>query len=118
MIQSQKSTQDPSTVTDWSYLGHSMSFDLCKREIRDKVMTQQLFKRVSPYWMEIRTKQVQAILDKRTTGTDPIWAVATVDISGQNTSQTMAQRKFVIKVTCKVYVYSESVLLIFENIGN
>ena len=117
MIQSQKSTQDPSMVTDWSYLGHSMSFDLCKREIRDKVMTQQLFKRISPYWMEIRTKQIQAILDKRTTGTDPIWAMATVDISGQNTSQTMAQRKFVIKVTCKVYVFSESVLLVYETIG-
>lgn len=116
MIQSQKSTQDPSTVTDWSYLGHSMSFDLCKREIRDKVMTQQLFKRISPTWMDIRTKQVQAILDKRTTGSDPIWASATVDITGQNTSTTMAKHQFVIKVTCKVYVYSETVLLIFENL--
>ena len=117
MIQSQKSTQDPSTVTDWSYLGHSMSFDLCKREIRDKVMTQQVFKRISPYYMDMRTKQVQAILDKRTTGTDPIWATATVDITGQNTPTTMAKRQFVIKVTCKVYVYSETVLLIFENLS-
>lgn len=116
MIQSQKSTQDPSTVTDWSYLGHSMSFDLCKREIRDKVMTQQVFKRISPYYMDMRTKQVQAILDKRTTGTDPIWATASVDITGQNTPTTMAKRQFVIKVTCKVYVYSETVLLIFENL--
>ena len=117
MIQSQKSTQDPATVTDWSYLGHSMSFDLCKREIRDKVMTQQVFKRISPYYMDMRTKQVQAILDKRTTGPDPIWATASVDITGQNTPTTMAKRQFVIKVTCKVYVYSETVLLIFENLS-
>ena len=117
MIQSQKSTQDPSTVTDWSYLGHSMSFDLCKREIRDKVMINQVFKRINKYWMDIRTKQVQAILDKRTTGTDPIWAMANVDIIGQNTPTTMAKRQFVIKVTCKVYVYSETVLLIFENLS-
>ena len=117
MIQSQKSTQDPSMVTDWSYLGHSMSFDLCKREIRDKVMVQQVFKRINQYWMDIRTKQVQAILDKRTTGTDPIWAMAHVDITGQNTPTTMAKRQFVIKVTCKVYVYSETVLLIFENLS-
>ena len=117
MIQSQKSTQDPSTVTDWSYLGHSMSFDLCKREIRDKVMVKQVFKRINQYWMDIRTKQVQAILDKRTTGVDPIWATATVDITGQNTPTTMAKRQFVMKVTCKVYVYSETVLLIFENLA-
>ena len=117
MIQSQKSTQDPSMVTDWSYLGHSMSFDLCKREIRDKVMVQQVFKRINQYWMDIRTKQVQAILDKRTTGVDPIWATASVDITGQNTPTTMAKRQFVIKVTCKVYVYSETVLLIFENLA-
>lgn len=117
MIQSQKSTQDPATVTDWSYLGHSMSFDLCKREIRDKVMVNQVFKRINQYWMDIRTKQVQAILDKRTTGTDPIWATASVSILDQNTPQTMAKRQFVIKVTCKVYVYSETVLLIFENLS-
>jgi len=113
MIQGQKSTQDPSSVTDWSYLGHSMSFDLCKREIRDKVMVEQVHKRISDYWYNIRTKQVQAILDKRITGTDPIWAEATVDIASVNTPQTKAARKFMITVKVKVYPYSDYVVLTF-----
>lgn len=113
MIQSQKTTQDPANVTDWSYLGHSMSFDLCKREIRDNVMVKQLHKRISDYYFNIRTKQVQAILDKRTTGTDPIWSSATVDIAGVNTPSTKAQRKFMITVKVKVYPYSDTVVLTF-----
>ena len=112
MMQSQKSTQD-GPVTDWSYLGHSMSFDLCKREIRDKVMTDQLHKRINDYWYNIRTKQVQAILDKRITGHDPIWAEATVDIASVNNPKTKAQRKFMITVKVKVYPYSDYVVLTF-----
>lgn len=116
MMQSQKSTQD-GMVTDWSYLGHSMSFDLCKREIRDKVMVDQLHKRINDYWYNIRTKQVQAILDKRITGTDPIWAEATVDIASVNTAQTKAQRKFMITVKVKVYPYSDYVVLTFTTMA-
>jgi hypothetical protein len=112
MMQSQKSTQD-GPVTDWSYLGHSMSFDLCKREIRDKVMLDQLHKRINDYWYNIRTKQVQAILDKRITGHDPIWAEATVDIASVNNPKTKAQRKFMITVKVKVYPYSDYVVLTF-----
>ena len=117
MIQGQKTTQDPDNVTDWSYLGHSMSFDLCKREIRDNVMAKQVHKRISDTYFTIREKQVKAILDKRTTGTDPIWNTATVDIAGVNTPATMAQRKFCIKVKVKVYVYSDYVELTFVTLG-
>lgn len=117
MIQAHKTTQDPANVTDWSFLAHSMSFDLCKREIRDKVMTPQLFKKINDYWMSIRQTQVEDILAKRTTGSDPIWASASCDISGVNTIQTKLKRQFVMKVTCKVNVTSESVLLMFENLA-
>ena len=117
MIQGQKTTQDPDNVTDWSYLGHSMSFDLCKREIRDNVMVKQVHKRISDNYFTIREKQVKAILDKRTTGNDPIWALATVDVAGVNTPSTMAQRKFCIKVKVKVYVYSDFVELTFVTLG-
>jgi hypothetical protein len=116
MMQSQKSTQD-GPVTDWSYLGHSMSFDLCKREIRDKVMVDQLHKRINDYWYNIRTKQVQAILDKRITGHDPIWAEATVDIASVNNPKTKAQRKFMITVKVKVYPYSDYVVLTFTTLA-
>lgn len=116
MLQSQKSTQD-GPVTDWSYLGHSMSFDLCKREIRDNVMFDQLHKRINDYYYNMRNKQVTAILDKRTTGTDPIWAEANVDIATVNDGKTKAQRKFLITVRVKVYPYSDFVVLTFVTRG-
>lgn len=117
MIQGQKTLQDPDSVTDWSYLGHSMSFDLCKREIRDEVMVKQVHKRISETYYTLREKQVKAILDKRTTGSDPIWNTAIVDISGVNTPNTMAQRKFCIRVKVKVYVYSDYVELTFVTLA-
>jgi hypothetical protein len=117
MIVSQKTTQDPNSLTDWSYLGHSMAFDLCKREIRDNVMRPQIGKPNDDYWQGIRETQTKAILDKRTTGSQPIWAGATVDCKGANTDAIKAQRKFLIKVKVKVNVFSEGVILEFTNVG-
>jgi len=71
MAVSQRTTEQ--NAGDWSYLGHSMAFDLCKREIRDNVMKPQLMKKISPYWMEKRQEALDKILKKRTTGSDPIW---------------------------------------------
>jgi hypothetical protein len=115
MIVSQKTTESPEAPTDWSYLGHSMSFDLCKREIRDNVMRQQIGKPNSPYWQNLRKTQVDAILQKRTSGTQPIWASAVCDVAGVNTPQVMAQRKFAILVKVRVYSFSELVELTFVN---
>lgn len=117
MIVSQKTTQDPNSLTDWSYLGHSMAFDLCKREIRDNVMRPQIGKPNDDYWQGIRTQQTQAILDKRITGSQPIWAKATVDCASVNTDAIKAQRKFLISVKVKVNVFSEAVVLVFTNVG-
>ena len=117
MIVSQKTTQDPMNTTDWSYLGHTMSFDLCKREIRDNVMRAQIGKPNDEYWQNIRQQQVDAILAKRITGSQPIWAAAVCDIAGQNNDIVKAQRKFVIKVQVKVNIFSEIVELVFENVA-
>jgi hypothetical protein len=117
MIVSQKTTQDPNNLSDWSYLGHSLSFQLVKREIRDNVMRPQVMKPINGYWMNLRQGQVDNILAKRTGGSSPIWAAASCDISGQNTDQTKAQRNFVIKVKVKVNVFSETVTLILENVA-
>jgi len=116
MIVSQKTTQDPNFVSDWSFLGHALSFILVKREIRDNVMRPQIMKPINDYWMSLRQTQVENILAKRTGGSSPIWAVATCDILGQNTPLTKAQRNFVIKVAIKVNVFSETVTLILENL--
>ena len=116
MIVSQKTTQDPNFVSDWSFLGHSLSFQLVKREIRDNVMRQQIMKPINEYWMGLRQTQVENILAKRTGGSSPIWALATCDIMGQNTPLTKAQRNFVIRVEVRVYTFSETVTLILENL--
>lgn len=115
MIVSQRSTQDPTNTTDWSYLGHSMAFDLCKREIRDNVMRPQIGKLNNDYYQEMRQTQTEAILDKRISGSNPIWAAAECHIKDVNTTAIKAQRKFAMKVRVQVNVFGEVVELSFEN---
>ena len=117
MVTSSKTTQDPNNLTDWSYLEHVMAFLLCKRDIRDNVMRQQIKKPIDDYWMGVRQTQVEAILAKRTTGSNKIWTKAICDIAGVNTDVTKAARKFVIYVKVKVTPFSEYVELQFENVG-
>lgn len=117
MVTSSKTTQDPNNLTDWSYLEHVMAFLLCKRDIRDNVMRQQIKKPIDDYWMGYRQTQVEAILAKRTTGSNKIWTKAICDITGVNTDITKAARKFVIYVKVKVTPFSEYVELQFENVG-
>lgn len=117
MVTSSKTTQDPNNLTDWSYLEHVMAFLLCKRDIRDQVMRQQIKKPIDDYWMGVRQTQVEAILAKRTTGSNKIWTKAVCDIAGVNTDITKAARKFIIYVKVKVTPFSEFVELQFENVG-
>jgi len=117
MVTSSKTTQDPNNLTDWSFLEHVMAFLLCKRDIRDNVMRQQIKKPIDDYWMGVRQTQVEAILAKRTTGSNKIWTKAICDIAGVNTDITKAARKFVIYVKVKVTPFSEYVELQFENVG-
>lgn len=116
MVVSSKTTQDPNNLTDWSYLEHVMAFLLCKREIRDNVMRPQIKKPIDDYWMSIRQSQVDAILEKRTQGSNKIWTSAVCDITGQNNAKTKAARTFVILATVKVTPFSEYVKLIFRNV--
>ena len=117
MVTSSKTTQDPNNLTDWSYLEHVMAFLLCKRDIRDNVMRQQIKKPIDDYWMGVRQTQVEAILAKRTTGSNKIWTKAICDIAGVNTDITKAARKFIIYVKVKVTPFSEFVELMFENVN-
>lgn len=117
MVTSSKTTQDPNNLTDWSYLEHVMSFVLLKRDIRDNVMRQQIKKPIDEYWMGVRQTQVEAILAKRTTGSNKIWTKAICDIAGVNNDITKAARKFIIYVKVKVTPFSEFVELQFENVN-
>ena len=117
MVTSSKTTQDPNNLTDWSYLEHVMAFLLCKRDIRDNVMRKQIKKPIDEYWMGVRQTQVEAILAKRTTGSNKIWTKAVCDIAGVNNDITKAARKFVIYVKVKVTPFSEYVELQFENVN-
>ena len=117
MIISQKTTQDPDNLSDWSYLGHSMAFDLFKREVRDNVMIPQIGKPNDPYYQSMRQQQTDAILGRRTGGGAPIWAGGRIEVANVNTDEIRAQRKFKIRATVKVNVFSEYVELVFVNVG-
>lgn len=110
MIVSQKTTHDPNQRSDWMYLGHSLSFQVVRREIRDKVMRPQIMKPINNYWMSKRTEDVQGILALR-----EFWDRAEVDIFGQNNAYTKAQKNFVIRVDIWVEPWSEVVTLILDN---
>lgn len=94
-----------------------MSFDLCKREIRDKVMKPQIGKKINPHYISLRQDQVNRILQARTTGSNPIWSYANSDIDSANDDYTRAQKTFVIPVEVRVYPFSEIVRLSFTNLG-
>ncbi len=116
IIMDDKSTQHPDETTDWSYLGHQMSFDLAKDELRDKVMAPQLFKRISPHYMEVRERQGNEIMKARCQGKDAPWSYGAVKIFEENNGTTKAKRQFVIKAECRVTPFSDTVLLIWENL--
>ena len=115
MILSHRTTEQ--NAGDWSFLGHSMGFDLCKREIRDNVMKPQIGKKISPHWINKRQIQLDNILAKRTGGDDPIWSYAKGDIASANTDYTRAQRIFCIPVEVRVLPFSEKVRLTFTNLS-
>lgn len=115
MIVSHRTTEQ--NAGDWSYLGHTMGFDICKREIRDNVMKPQIGKKISPHWITKRQIQVDKILNKRTSGDDPMWAYAKSDINSANNDYTRAQKVFCIPVEVRVRPFSEKVRLTFTNLG-
>lgn len=116
MVVSQKTLQDPNNLTDWGYLGHVMSFVLCKREIRDLVMRPQLLKPIDDYWYEVRQTQLDSILARRLSGSTKIWTAAIGEVASVNNDKTKAQRKFCLRVRVKVTPFSEWVELEFNNV--
>jgi hypothetical protein len=115
MLTSQKTAQSPSILTDWSFLGHQMAFDSLKREMRTNVMIPQLGKPINDYYLDLRARQTQSIVDKRISA--GIWAETVVLVKEVNTDDTRAQNKFVIKIRIKVNPFSEFVELILLNVG-
>jgi len=117
MVTSQRTAQSPSNLTDWSYLGHSMSFDLFRKEMRNTVMFPQLGKPISGTYIQLRTDQSNIILGKRKSGSNAIWADGKIFIAEVNTPATKAQNIFMIKARVQVIPFADYVELIFENIG-
>lgn len=115
MAVSQRTTEQ--NAGDWSYLGHSMAFDLCKREIRDNVMKPQLMKKINSHYINLRQQQTDRILAKRTGGGNPIWSFAEAQVNDVNNDYTRAQRIFNIAVTVRVFPFSEKVKLSFSNLS-
>lgn len=119
MIVGQRTCKEGS-ATDWSYIGHVSSFLQIQREIKNTVMIPQLMKANNPYYRQLRKEQCEMLLNKRTSGSNRIWAETVCDTStadGVNDAVNRAARKFVINIKVKVETYSEYVVLNFTNVG-
>lgn len=99
---------------DWRELGHSMAFDLCKREITADVMKPQLEKAINNHYMSIRKRDTDKILNRRV-GT--IWTSAKCEIFGVNDEISKAQGIFNIQVSVLPDAFSKWVKLEFINEG-
>ena len=117
MITSQKTCQSPQVLTDWSYIGHQMAFDLFKKEIKTAVMIPQIGKPINGFYMDLRKQQAENILNQRLVGAKAIWADGVVLVHEVNTTETKAANKFVIKIRVKVNPFAEAVELVFNNVG-
>lgn len=119
MLTSQKTASSAAFLTDWSFFGHSMAFDMLKREIYKGVLVPQLGKAISPFYLELRQSQTQAIVNKRLFGATAIWndAIVLVNNPEVNNNETKMQNKFVVKVRVKVNPFTEYVDFILNNVG-
>ncbi len=117
MLTSQKTAASVPFLTDWSFFGHSMAFDLLKKEMKREVLIPQLGKAITPFYLELRQSQTEAIVNKRLVGATAIWTDAKVlvnDVSVNN-DETKMQNKFVVKVRVKVTPFTEWVEFILNN---
>lgn len=117
MVVGQK-TAKGGELSDWSYVGHMSAFLRFQREVRDTVLTPQIGKPNNPYYRDLRKQQVDSLLRPRIEGMGRIWAAAVCDTAEAtvNTRDIQAQRKFVVKVTLRVDIFSEAVDLVMVNV--
>lgn len=113
MVVSQKTSGG---TGDWNRIGHVLSFNLFKRELRDTVMTDQLMKPIDEYWIGKQEDKANEILDKRLDGPRSAWTEGKIICSKINTDKTKAKRIFMIQAIVKVKPFSEGVELHFTNI--
>ena len=117
MIVGQKTAQSPATLTDYSFLAHTMAFDLFKREITNSVLIPQLGKPIDDKFMNIRQLQAQAILNTRLSGPNKIWIDGKVDAFSFNDDTAKMQNTFKLSVRVKVTRFTEYLELILENVA-
>lgn len=118
MLTSEKTAANPVFLTDWSFFGHSMAFDLLKMEIKKNVLIPQLGKAISPFYLELRQSQTESIVNKRLAGTTSIWTDAKVLVNDTsvNNDDTKSMNKFVVKVRVKVTPFTEYIEFVLNNV--
>jgi hypothetical protein len=118
MLVSQKTAASVAFLSDWSFIGHALAFDLLKKEIKRDVLIPQLGKAISPYYLQLRQNQVESIVNKRLQGSTTIWTSAKVLVNDitVNNDETKMMNKFVIKVRIKVTPFTEYIDFVLNNV--
>jgi hypothetical protein len=113
-----RTSLSPSVLTDWSFLGHSMAFDLLKREIKQQILLPQLGKPIDDFYLNLRQGQAEAIVNTRLQGATAIWNGAIVLINDPlvNNDTTKKQNTFRVKIRIKVNPFSQYAELVLENV--
>ena len=100
--------------SDWDYLGNSMSFDLFRDEVRNRVLIPVLGAKLTKSEIKKQNDTLNQILNSRIAGDDAIWTDGRVSID--TSVEVLQQNKFLAKVKVKTTPFAEETELVFENV--
>jgi hypothetical protein len=118
MIHSHRTGQIPSTVTDTSFIGHSMLYDTIRNYIRNEVLLFQAVKLND----EVHQRQVR---NKINSYLAPIFGLGLLNQEGtlvicdntNNTDEVRAARNFAVTVVLQVNPFSEGIVVDYIYLG-
>jgi len=116
MVKSQRTAQSPNKLSDASWIAHSRLFDYIISNHITQVLTYQLVKLNDPLHRNMAIAKSNSITDPIVAQSLLLEVKAKCD-DGNNTSDMLAQRKFVFTLGVKVTPFSETIIFNFVNVS-
>ena len=116
MIESQKTCQSTTTLSDYSFIAHRNLFNYLIRNISEQVLTPQIGK-LNNQSNQLRAKTNAELIVNPVLDAGYLRDALVVCDASNNTDEVLARREFILDVVVQVTPYSERVVLRFTNIG-